>query len=291
MSRTVPFVERGSIVRRVWGDPDLVLLTFAGAAAEFALNRAVDWLFVSGELPRDPLGRLISTAAYAQRIALGDRGQAERALAEIRAAHGAVERRRGGNIPAWAHRDVLYMLIYYSERAFEAVHRPLTAAERRNLYDVFLHIGAALQIPELPRDYDEWQLDRERHLARDLAVGKDTIALYAAYRRQLGPWRYALLREVQGVLAPERVRRLLALPTHSWVGALLSLYPALVRVRLRPLVQRALIPSSHLSAVRRLGGVMGAHDSAMAEFPESRIVVAGYRRAAASPPARAEPDE
>jgi len=57
------FVRKGSIVRRIWGDADLVLLVFAGAAAEFALNRAVDWLFVTGALPRDPLGRLFSTAA------------------------------------------------------------------------------------------------------------------------------------------------------------------------------------------------------------------------------------
>ena len=37
------FVDRRSIVRTIWGDPDLVLLIFAGSAAEFALNRAVDW--------------------------------------------------------------------------------------------------------------------------------------------------------------------------------------------------------------------------------------------------------
>ncbi len=36
------FVDRGSIVRRIWADGDMVLLIFAGSAAEFALNRAVD---------------------------------------------------------------------------------------------------------------------------------------------------------------------------------------------------------------------------------------------------------
>ena len=35
------FVEKGSIVRRIWSNPDLILLVFAGSAAEFALNRAV----------------------------------------------------------------------------------------------------------------------------------------------------------------------------------------------------------------------------------------------------------
>jgi hypothetical protein len=47
------FVDPGSVVRRIWGDGDMVLLVFAGSAAEFALNRAVDWLFFTGKLPGD----------------------------------------------------------------------------------------------------------------------------------------------------------------------------------------------------------------------------------------------
>jgi hypothetical protein len=66
------FVDPGSIVRTIWGDPDLVLLIFAGSAAEFALNRAVDWLFFMGEIPRDPIGRLFSTVRYAQEIVFVD---------------------------------------------------------------------------------------------------------------------------------------------------------------------------------------------------------------------------
>ena len=50
------FVARGSVVRRIWGDAELVLLVFAGSAAEFALNRAVDWLFFTGRIPNDPVG-------------------------------------------------------------------------------------------------------------------------------------------------------------------------------------------------------------------------------------------
>ncbi|HVE79408.1 MAG TPA: oxygenase MpaB family protein [Gemmatimonadaceae bacterium] len=246
------FVASGSIVRRVWGDADLVLLVFAGAAAEFALNRAVDWLFVTGRLPRDPLARLLSTAAYAQRIALGDRAEAARALAAIRAAHAAVERRRGERIPAWAHRDVLYLLVDYSERAFAALHRPLTAAEQRELYDVFRRVGAGLGIGQLPRGYEEWRADRERHMARDLAVSDHTAALYAAYRRHLGPSRFALLRQVQGALAPDRVRDLLRLPGRPWIGHLLPVYPALTRAGLRPLIRRVLVPAAHRDAVRSL---------------------------------------
>jgi hypothetical protein len=66
------FVPRGSIGRRIWGDGDVVLLVFAGSAAEFALNRAVDWLFFAGKLPNDRIGRLFATAGYAQQIVFAD---------------------------------------------------------------------------------------------------------------------------------------------------------------------------------------------------------------------------
>src|SRR4051794_32955614 len=63
-----PFVAPGSIVRSIWGDADTILLVFAGSAAEFALNRAVDWLFYTSRLPDDPLGRLFSTAEFARQV-------------------------------------------------------------------------------------------------------------------------------------------------------------------------------------------------------------------------------
>ena len=251
-ARMDPFVRPGSIVQRIWGDADLVLLVFAGAAAEFALNRAVDWLFVTGAIPRDPLGRLFSTAGYAQRIAFADVASADAAFARIRAAHGAVERKRGGEIPDWAHRDVLYLLVDYSERSFEAVHRPLRAGEREELWDVFRRIGEGLGIPELPDGYASWRVDRERHLAEDLVFSENTAKLYASYRLHLGAFRYAILRELQAALAPEPVRRLLDLPGVSWARPLLPLYPAVAGAGLRRLVRRALVPTEHLDAMERL---------------------------------------
>jgi hypothetical protein len=43
-------------------------------------------------------------------------------------------------------------------------------------------------------------------------LSDQTEALYAAYRRQLGPCRYALLRHLQAVLVPTQLRRVLGLP-------------------------------------------------------------------------------
>jgi uncharacterized protein (DUF2236 family) len=251
-SMVTDFVDRGSIVRRIWGDGDLVLLVFAGSAAEFALNRAVDWLFFTGKLPADPIGRLFATASYAQRIVFTDAVTASRTLDGIRAAHEAVERRRGEAIPDWAHRDVLYMLIDYSERAHELLVRPLGAEERHELYDVFRRVGRGLGIPDLPTSYAEWRVDRESHLRRDLAYGEGTEALYAQYRRHLGAWRHRLLLCIQAVLVPAHVRGLLRLRPAEWLRPLVRGYRLLVRIGLRAIIQRVVMPARYLEAVREL---------------------------------------
>src|ERR1700729_1384779 len=107
------FVEKKSIVRKIWGKSDTVLFIFAGAAAEFALNKAVDWLYFTGRLPADPLERLFSTIAYARQIIFSDEETALRAIDQITAIHKSVEKNRGANIPDWAYRDVLFLLIGY----------------------------------------------------------------------------------------------------------------------------------------------------------------------------------
>ena len=243
------FVARHSIVRKIWGDPELVLLVFAGSAAEFALNRAVDWLFFTGKIPNDPIGRLFSTVRYAQEIVFADQETAERTLERINSIHGAVERQRGQTIPEWAFRDVLYMLVDYSERAHRMLYGPLSPAEREELYAVFRRVGEGLKIKDLPEDYAQWRTDRRAHLARDLTFSKHTALLYARYRKHLGEWRYRILLQVQGQLVPERVRRLLRLSRWAVFSALIEGYGYLVVPGLRPLVRRLLVQPQYWSEV------------------------------------------
>jgi hypothetical protein len=257
-----PFVTPGSIVRRIWGDADTILLVFAGSAAEFALNRAVDWLFYTGRLPADPLGRLFSTARFAQDTAFADEATTRRTLDRIQAAHLAVERERGLAIPSWAYRDVLYMLIDYSERAYGLLHRPLTNPERAELYEVFRRVGEGLAIPELPETYDAWREDRRLHMERDLARSDLTDALYERYRLHLGRWRYEVLLKVQSILVPDRVRRLLGLGRCGWVRPSLWAYGATVRLGLRRLVHRLIMPPTVLPQVRQLDYANWASPSA-----------------------------
>ncbi|RYC70909.1 oxygenase MpaB family protein [Spirosoma sordidisoli] len=246
------FVQPGSIVRQIWGDADVILLVFAGSAAEFALNRAVDWLFFTGKLPADPIARLFSTVRYAQEIVFAPEAQARQAIARMGAIHGGVEKKRGYEIPDWAYRNVLYMLIDYSERAYQTLHRPLTDAERDELYSTFRAVGAGMNVPDLPASYGDWKTDRLVHLNRDLTRSDYTDRLFQRYREQLGNWRYDLLRQVQGMLVPEQVRQPLGLPKKPALIHSIGLYKVLNTLGLRSAVQRILLPTEYLGQIRGL---------------------------------------
>lgn len=250
------FVDRRSTMTDIWGDPDQVLLIFAGSSAEFALNRAVDWLFYTNKLPQDPIGRLFSTVRYAQEIVFASEVQAREALEAISTAHAAVERRRGQRIPEWAYRDVLYMLIDYSARAHRLLRGPLSSAQEQSLYSGFLQVGHGLHIPELPKTFAEWQQDRQTHLKRDLVYSRYTERLMGRYRAQLGPLRYRMLLEIQALLAPVRVRELLQLkPKPLLVRPCLRAYSAITTTSLRTAALRTLIPHTYWTELDQLSAV------------------------------------
>lgn len=254
--------DKDGIVRRVWGNPDLVLLIFAGSAAEFALNRAVDWLFFTNEIPNDPIGRFFSTVQFAQEIVFADEQAAQDAIRQINAVHRSIEGRRGLAIPDWAYRDVLYMLIDYTERAYELVYRPLFAHEQEEMFAAFREVGKGLKILLLPTTYKDWQIDRRVHLQRDLAYSEYTALLYKQYRRHLGAWRYYILLQLQALLAPDEVRRLLALKALPLSADLVRAYRIVDRLKLHLLVRRALIPPRYWPDIQKLDcGVTNAFTS------------------------------
>jgi len=246
------FVPPGSIARQIWGDADVILLIFAGSAAEFALNKAVDWLFFTGKLPADPIGRLFSTVRYAQEIVFMPEEKAKAAIGRMRAIHGGVEKSRGYAIPDWAYRDVLYMLIDYSERAYELLHRPLSRAEKEDSFEVFRRVGEGMGVPELPATYEAWLTDRQRHLDRDLARSTHTDQLFQRYREEIGDWRYRLLRQAQALLVPRQVAESLGLPRKPVLRHFMGLYGVLNRLGLRALVQQILLPAEYLDQIRGL---------------------------------------
>ncbi len=144
------FVDKNSIVRQIWGKSDTILFIFAGASAEFALNKAVDWLYFTGRLPSDPLGRLFSTVSYARAIVFSENEAALRAIDAMAHIHAKVESSRSSTIPDWAYRDVLFMLIDYSIRSFEVLEHNLSGTEKEEVFDVFKRMGNRMGLKELP---------------------------------------------------------------------------------------------------------------------------------------------
>src|SRR5690606_24682898 len=158
------FVQHHSIVREIWGKADTVIFIFAGAAAEFALNKAVDWLYFTGRLPTDPLGRLFSTVSYARKIVFSNYDDALKAIDQITAIHSAVEKNRNDKCPDWPYRDVLFMLMYYSIGAYELMARKMGLEEKEEVYQVIYYIGMRMRLKDLPLTYSLWLDVRDQHM-------------------------------------------------------------------------------------------------------------------------------
>jgi hypothetical protein len=236
------FVDKDSVVRHIWGRTDIALLIFAGAAAEFALNKAVDWLYFTGRLPADPLGRLFSTMMYARRIVFSREEDAHRAIDSIAAIHQDVEKQRGARIPDWAYRDVLFMLIDYSRASFELLERKMTQAEKTELFNVFNRVGQRMGIAGLPDSYDSWCIARQEHLRQNLISGEMTRDLFKQYRKHLGTLRYALLIESQKLVVPTVVYQMLKLKKTRWLTLVFFFYKLSRKVKLDGLLQRIALP-------------------------------------------------
>ena len=246
------FVKNDSIVREIWGKADTILFVFAGAAAEFALNKAVDWLFYTGRLPADPLGRLFSTVDYARRIVFSEYDAAMQAIDQITAIHQGVEKSRGAQIPDWAYRDVLFMLIDYSIRAFELLERKLSISEKEEVFATFYAMGERMYIPGLPASYSKWLPMRDKHLMENLLYSDFSQDLYRQYRKHLGPFRYQLLKQVQIMVVPATVNRLLALGDFKLIKPVIAMYKVSRLFKLDGLLKSILLPAAYKEQIRGL---------------------------------------
>ncbi|MES2478919.1 MAG: oxygenase MpaB family protein [Bacteroidota bacterium] len=203
------FVSPDSIVRKIWSQADMILFIFAGSAAEFALNKEVDWLYFTGKLPKDPLGRMFSTVAYARAIIWMNEENAINTISKMKQIHTDVENSRQQKIPEGAYRDVLYMLIDATIKASEVLDRALTHQEQEEVFEVFIRMGTHMGILDLPDNYKDWKKDRAIHLQSHLAKSNFTQDLFQQFRKHLGFWRYQLLLFIQHQMAESKVQQLL----------------------------------------------------------------------------------
>ena len=246
------FVKENSIVRKIWGKADTILFIFAGASAEFALNKAVDWLYFTGKLPADPIGRLFSTVTYASRIVFSTMDSANKAIDSIRQIHTTVENNRGSSIPDWAYRDVLFMLIHYSIAAHELLEHKLSDEEKEEVYNVFYRVGVRMSVKDLPPDYHLWLPVREEHLQQNLQKSNYTIDLFKQYKKHLGAMRYKVLVEGQKLVVPQRVKELMGFGKFSLLTPIVPFYKLSRMLKAQWLVKNILLPADYKSQIREL---------------------------------------
>lgn len=246
------FVDKDSVVRQIWGKSDTILLIFTGASAEFALNKAVDWLYFTGRLPSDPLKRLFSTVTYAQTIVFSDTQTAHRAIDAMTNIHANVEAKRAATIPDWAFRDVLFMLIDYSIRSFEVLERKLSIAEKNEVFQVFNRLGNRMRLSGLPESFVAWEKMRQEHLAQHLHRSDYTDDLFRQYKKHLGPIRYKILMEAQTLVVPQKVHELLGLRKISLLYPLVRVYKACKRIKVDRLLKALILPPEYKKEILAL---------------------------------------
>ena len=247
------FVGKDSVVRKIWGKGDTVLFIFAGSAAEFALNKAVDWLYFTGKLPSDPIGRLFSTVRYARMIILAPVDEAYKAIDTLRQIHATVEQKRGFSIPDWAYRDVLFMLIHYSIASYELLEKKLTDEEKEEVFNVFYRVGARMGLKELPTTYNEWLPAREAHLMADLRKTEYTVDLFKQYKKHLGAMRFRVLTEGQKLVVPDRVKELLDFSEFSLLSPVVPVYKISRLMKMDWLLKSILLPSDVNEQMNQFG--------------------------------------
>ena len=246
------FVDKNSIVREIWGKGDTILFIFAGASAEFALNKAVDWLYYTGRLPEDPLGRLFSTVSYAREIVFAEKSSAFKAIDHINSIHASLENKRGKNIPDWAYRDVLFMLIDYSIRSYEILERKLELSEKEEVFEVFWRVGKRMNLKDLPKNFQEFEKMRQEHLEQNLKYGEYTKDLYQQYRKHLGLMRYRLLLETQSLITPVSVRNYLNLRKFSFLKLVIPIYKISRSLKIDGLLKSLILPSEYQEEIKSL---------------------------------------
>lgn len=246
------FVAENSIVRKIWGKSDTILFIFAGAAAEFALNKAVDWLYYTGKLPADPIGRLFSTVEYARKIVFTPTQQAHKAIDTMAAIHVGLEKKRGSQIPDWSYRDVLFMLIYYSIAAYELLERKLSEEEKQEVYDVFYRMGSRMGLEALPATYQEWLPVRETHLEQDLEKSVYSEDLFKQYRKHLGNMRFRVLIEAQKLVVPPQVKQLLKFSDFSLLTPVVPLYKVSRLMNMDWMLKKILLPGAYQDQIQGL---------------------------------------
>jgi len=218
----------------IWRDIVNELLMFVGAAAEFPLDPENYWLFYTGNLPTNPLKRMIDTLQY-HRVLLNLKTEQEKVayLEKIRKIHDklevkvTLEQHHPMHIPNEAFKRVNDQNLCYAMKGYEYLHRVKMSDEEKEIFfQHFKFAASAMHITDLSSNYQEWYKYRKTYLQSDLyQVSDNTHKLFAAYRKDISAVGYWILRQFMAHFAEEEVVAKLGLKKNLFFTLLYYLYP------------------------------------------------------------------
>ena len=226
------------ITRAIWGNAENIVLIYAGAAAEFALNPENHWLFYTGNLPTDPLRRFEKTLLYQRKLFFMPQEAVPAVAKHIKEIHNEVEKKRSREqgeikISDQAYLQVFSMLIEYGILGYEYLHRlKLSTQERETYFNDIRSIALMMEIRDFPADYGDYLTRRDRMVVSELQCNVFTRELMDAYRKNLPRFCYWVLLQFQARFIHPALASRLDLKTNRFFGWAYWLYP---RVRFQPL--------------------------------------------------------
>lgn len=222
----------GEVYNKIWSSTDNLILIYVGSAADFALNPENHWLFYTGNLPNDPQKRFIRTLAFHQMLIHTDAEKVPEIASRIRNIHSKIEEKRSQEegasqtISNQAFLEVSDMILDYAIRGYEYLnHRQLTPAEKQQFYSDMHYINEQMGVSGQPESYSEWEQVRMLDIESRLAKNEFTDKLYAAYKKDMGFFKYQLLINFQSWFVNSRVAEKLKLKRRSWFFPIYKLYP------------------------------------------------------------------
>ena len=93
---------------------------------------------------------------------------------------------------------------------------------------------------------------RAEHLQQNLIRSDFTIDLYRQYKKHLGAIRYVILKQVQLILVPHPVKKLLPLGSIAWIKPVLQLYKVLRLFKIEGFFKNALLPNVYKEQIKGL---------------------------------------
>jgi uncharacterized protein (DUF2236 family) len=215
-----------------------MVLIYAGAAAEFALNPENHWLFYTGKLPADPLQRFERTLRYQRKLFFLPEDAVPALARRIKELHNDVETERSREhgsikISDQAYLQVFSMLIEYGIRGYEYLHRlKLPGDQRETYFNDIRSIALMMDVRDFPADYDSYIARRERIVSCELNCNVFTRDLMDAYRKSLSPLGYWTLLQFQARFIHPTLACRLDLKASRIFDCAYWLYP---RMRFQPL--------------------------------------------------------